>query len=158
MADNGLDSLNLTGDEKDLVEPGPQNAEVLEVTEKQTKGGGKLPQGTPMLNVRFRILDGQYAKRNFFKTYVIPPQKIGNKPYEHYNMMISQVVDFLKAVGYSKDEIKDGVYKDFDTFRGRQCTIVIGTQSSEEYGDQSVVKSVRPPSGELAGSGTSNLP
>ena len=153
-----LDSLNLTGDEKDLVEAGPQNAEIVEVTEKATKGGGKLPEGTPMLNARFRVLDGPYAKRNFFRTFVIPPEKIKGKPYEHYNMMLSQVVDFLKAVGYSKDEIKNGAYKDLDTFRGRQCTIIIGIQDSPEYGESNVVKQVRPPAGELSSAGASNLP
>ncbi len=153
-----LDSLNLTGDEKDLIEAGPQNAEIVEVTEKQTKGGGKLPEGTPMLNVRFKVTDGQYAKRNFFRTFVIPPEKIKGKPYEHYNMMLAQVVDFLKAVGYSKDEIKSGAYKDFDTFRGRLCTIVIGIQNSDEYGESNVVKAVRPPAGELSQSSSSNLP
>lgn len=154
----GLDSLNLTGDEKDLAEPGPYDAEIIEVTEKKTKGGGKLPEGTPMLNVRAKIVSGPLTNRNFFKTYVIPPEKIKGKPYEHYNMMLAQVVDFLKATGYSKDEIKNGVYKDFDTFRGRRCTLIIGTQSSEEYGEQSVVKSIRPPQGELASSSTSSLP
>lgn len=79
----------------------------------------KLPKGTPMINVQFKITGGpdpetgehevgddyKYFNRRAFRTFVIPPDKIGGKPYEHAARMKGMLVRFLQAAGYSDDDL-----------------------------------------------------
>jgi hypothetical protein len=137
----------------DALPAGSYDAEVYEVTMKETKGsdGAKLPAGTPMLNVQFRITDEEYENRRVFRTYIIAPEKIGNKKYEHKAKMDGMLVRFFLAIGYTPDEVKDegGFDPDFEDMKGRACRVVLG---QKEYNGeiQNEVKGVKNVSEETA--------
>lgn len=105
---------------------GTYDAVIFAAAMKETKGptennpNAALPKGTPMINVQFKIIGGtdsetgvhesgddyKYNNRRVFRQYVIPPAKIGNKPYEHAARLKGMLVRFLEAAGYSKEELE----------------------------------------------------
>lgn len=152
--------LNLT-DAEDFkpLPPGAYQCEVFNVEMTETKGGddAKLPKGTPMMKIQYKVLatedgetevddDGKNVKlenRRFFGQYVIPPKEIDGTPYEHYGMMLGQIVRLFKALGWEETEIKDkkGFNPDFDEMVGRTCTVTVGRDMT--YGSNPV-KGVKP--------------
>ena len=153
--------LNLTdGNEKgfDPLPPGAYLCEVFSVEMAETKGEGKLPK-SPMLKVQWKVLstrdgetevfdeeDGKATKlenRRFFGQNVMPPKEIDGKPYEHYEMMLGQVVRLFLALGYDEKEVKNpkGFDPDFDDMVGRQAIVTVGRDM--EYGSNPV-KGVKP--------------
>lgn len=164
-----LADADLSGFEAVLA--GTYDAEIHEVTWKETKGGGKLPKGTPMLNVQFK-LDGEdpegksVKNRRVFLSLIIPPEKINNKTYEHAGMMKGNLVRFLTAIGYEKSEVMSAETPfdpDPDDMKGRKCRVVVSRReyvpegvdpelNPEEIQIQNDVKAVKPP-GDDSGSG-----
>jgi hypothetical protein len=158
-----LADADLSGFEAVLA--GTYEAQVHEVTWKETSGKGKLPKGTPMLNVQFKLdgtdEEGKSVKnRRVFYTLVIPPEKINGKAYEHAGMMKANLVRFLIAIGYSKEEVMGGSFDpDPDDMKGRNCRVVVARReyvpegvdpetNPEDVQIQNEVKSVKPPSDE----------
>jgi Protein of unknown function (DUF669) len=130
----------------DAMPAGIYDAEVYEITMKETKGGetSKLPAGTPMLNVQFRITDEEYENRRQFKTYVIAPEKIGGKKYEHKAKMDGILARFFIAIGCDEEEVTSGQFEpDFEELKGNPCRI---TLKQREYNGelQNEVTGVRP--------------
>jgi len=58
---------------------GTYNATVFSVEECESPGSNKMPEGTPGINVQFRISDGEYENRRVFKRYYIAPDGYENK-------------------------------------------------------------------------------
>lgn len=134
-----MDVLNLAdADLKgfDAVPSGVYPATVYAIDEKETKGGegSKLPGGTPMWNVQFRIIDGhEFENRRFFRAYVIAPKEIDGKPYEHKKKMDGMLARFLIDIGYAEAEITSGKFKpNFDDMLGRPVAIVV--KRKQKYG------------------------
>lgn len=127
-----MDVLNLAdADLKgfDAIPSGVYPAEVYEVTIKETKGGpgAKMPEGTPMWNVQFRIPDGhEYENRRFFRSLTIAPAQIDGKPYEHKKKMDGMIARFLMDIGYKEADVTGGKFKvDFEDMKGRPVGIVV---------------------------------
>lgn len=126
------DVLNLAGADLkgfDAVPSGVYPAAVFEVTIKETKGGenAKLPAGTPMWNVQFRIPDDhEYENRRFFRSYVIAPSEINGQPNKNKAKTDGMIARFLIDIGYTEAEITSGKFKpDFDDMQGRPVGIVV---------------------------------
>jgi hypothetical protein len=121
--------LNLTDNEQsdfefEAIPAGKYWAEVFDAEDRETKGseGAKLPKGTPMIWLHFKILgkvgeddgpneESEYYNRRVFRTLVIPPAKIAGKPYEHFKKMNGQIVRCLTALGYEESEVTSGDFE-----------------------------------------------
>lgn len=118
----------------DALPSGTYDCEVVEVTMKETKGGenAKLPKGTPMFNVQFKVIgkDGEIGEsyehynRRLFSTYVIAPDKVDGKKYEHKAKMDGMLVKFFTAIGYDEAEVTGGGFDpDLNDLKGRECRV-----------------------------------
>ena len=145
-----LSNADTSGGDFTPIKPGTYGATVFEATWGETQGGAgsKLPKGTPFINVQFKIntdmlgsggaiedTDGKDLTgmdRRAFTRYIIAPEKIGNKKYEHKEKMDGMLVRFLTAIGYESDEVmsEDGYDPDLADFGGRECSVVLAV---EEY-------------------------
>jgi hypothetical protein len=149
-------SLDLSGAQEssfEAIPSGTYRATVYEVTQKFTKGGPEaaLPAGTPMLNVQFRIADGDYENRRLFRSYVIAPEKIKGKKYENKSVTDGILYGFLKAIGYDPDDIKSGAFQlDFADMAGRACRVKVG-QRVYQGETQNEVKDVKADTGDAPG-------
>jgi hypothetical protein len=133
----------------DAIPSGTYDAVVFEADMRQTKGGegAKLPEGTDMLNLQFKITDGEYENRRFFRSYPIAPDG-----YEKKDVMDGILFGVLKAIGAMEEPGKLNI--DLDELAGLPCRIVLG-QKDYKGEMQNEVKRVKP-----AGSDTefSDLP
>lgn len=129
------DVLNLAG--ADLTagdfEPIPTSwypAYIVKIEDKFTKGGddAKLPAGTPMLNIHFKLTeDTEYPGRYQFRQLVLPPAKINGKAYEHYKSMMGQVAKFFICAGEPPEVVMSGDFdiSDRERFIGREIGIKV---------------------------------
>lgn len=108
---------------------GVYNANVYEVEMTEVSGSGKLPAGTPMVKVQFRVKeDEEHGGHPFWTNYPLP-----DKSYENAAKTIGNFVNFVAAVtGESSDKIKS---KGFDltklkTLEGKECVVRV---TREEY-------------------------
>lgn len=153
-------SLDLSGATESSFEAIPSatyRATVFEATMKATKGGpeAKLPAGTPMLNIQFRINDGEFENRRLFRSYVIAPAKIkkDGKSVNNENKGVTDGIlyGFLKAIGYDPDAIKSGDFQlDLNDMAGRPCRVKVG-QREYKGETQNDVKDVKPDTGDVPG-------
>lgn len=114
-------------------------ARVFAAEMRETKGGGKLPAGTPMINVQFQITGDKYNNRRVFRSFAIAPDG-----YENKDKMDGILYSFLKALGYESEELKSDDFElDLDDLSGRECSVVVG-QREYEGTIQNEVRAVRP--------------
>jgi hypothetical protein len=164
-----LDLSNAKESSFEAIDSGVYPAEVFEVKMTETKGATEsnpdaaLPKGTPMLNVQFRIVgdagtsteseESAVYNRRVFKTYIIAPEKVGGKKYEHKEMMDGQLLKFFKDIGYTEEEVKSGNFDpDFDDMKGRSCRVTVG-QRTYNNEVQNEVKGTKPAGEGSEGSG-----
>lgn len=139
---------------------GTYNAVVEEAEMEETQGGenAKLPAGTPMIAVTFKVTDDEEVtverdgqKKTFstkdrraWRRYIIAPAKVNGKAYEHKAKMDGILVRFLTGIGYNAEEVTSGDFNlDVEDFTGRECRIVLGIREYE--GNlQNEVKGVKP--------------
>ena len=150
--------LDLSGADDSAFDPIPSGAYpavVFEAAMTETKGGpeAKLPAGTPMLKVQFKITHEDYDNRRAFTNYVFPPEDYDQSKAAKLK---GNLVRFLTALGYDRDKIVSGKFKlDVEELVGKECTVVLGQQ---EYNGETTnnVKGVKP-AGELVGGSGSGL-
>lgn len=152
-------SINLSGADTSTpkfipVRAGTYDATIFEATWGELQGGptAKLPKGTQYINVQFKLdlsddatdVEGKSlagADRRVFNRYILAPEKIGNKAYEHKAKMDGMLVRFLEAIGYDKDEVmsEKGFDPDLADFAGRTCAVIVNVESyvpnDPEYDD-----------------------
>lgn len=161
MSGLNLDLSGASESNFDVIPSGTYDAVVFDVQQKATKGGptAKLPAGTPMLSVQFKLVGGDVDNRRVFTNYVIAPEKIKDaetgRTVKNENKGTSDGIlyGFLKALGYDPDAIKSGQFAlDFDDMKGRECRVKVGQR--EYQGEmQNEVKGVKPAG---SGEGASN--
>lgn len=155
--------LNLNMSDADLkgFEPlpaGTYDAVVYEVTMKETKGsdGAKLPAGTPMLNVQFKIDGGEYDNRRVFRSFIIAPEKIGKDKYDKKAMFDGMLARFFMAIGYEESEVvSDSFEPEIEDLAGRECRVTLSVNPGNEergWAPSNDVKAVRPRAEATAGS------
>lgn len=124
-----LAGADLSGSDFEAIPSGTYHCKVEAITMKATKGGpdAKLPGGTPMLNVQFRVLGGDHDKRVLFRQLVIAPEKIGNKKYEHFATMQRILGQFFKCLGYTEEEVTaDGFDPEIEELINRELLVTVG--------------------------------
>lgn len=142
----------------DAIPAGTYDASVYEVTMGETKGGAdaKLPAGTPALNVQFKIDGGDYDNRRVFRKYIIAPEKLNGKKYEHKAMMDGMLAKFFIALGWDEDEvISDSFEPELEDLVGKECRVTVKYRAADDekgYPAQNDVTAVRPRSEATAGS------
>lgn len=146
---SAMDTSNIKESTFDPIPAGTYHATVYEVSEVEAKGDGKMPEGTPGINVQLRLVDGQgYDNRRVFKRYYIAPDDYANK-----EVMDSMLYSFLKVtlgeeVAKSKKFNLAKAVAD-DEFGGRPVRVKVVLN---EAGDNNNVKSILEPKGSV-GSG-----
>ena len=145
--------LDLSGADTSGFEPlptGQYNCNVYEVEMTEVSGSGKLPAGTPMVKVQFKVKDGEeHAGHPIWTNYPLP-----DKNYENHAKTVGNFVNFLVALGEDKEKVKS---KGFDTnkldsLQGRECVVRV---TKEEYPKDSGDFTNRVKGVKAAGSGTS---
>jgi Protein of unknown function (DUF669) len=119
---------------------GRYDANVYEVEAVEIeKDDGKLPQGTPGINVQFAVDGGEYDNRRLWRRYYFPPDH-----YEKAKTMKDMIAGFFVAIGYTEEEVTSGNFVvDLQDMAGRPCELIVGQRT---YDGEIVneVKSVKP--------------
>jgi len=113
----------------DPIEPGRYNAEVFDISwdaVKNTDGTGKMPAGTPMLKIQFRLIDEPLVNRRVFVTYVNPPKDYDQAKAAKMRGMIAR---FFIALGITEETVRSkGFDPDFEELKGTPCVVVVGKE------------------------------
>lgn len=137
------------------MENGWKDAIVAEVEPIATDNPqGKLPMGTPGINVMFRIDGGQYDNRPVWNRYWFPPEGYDE---ERRAKSLGMFARFLTAIGYSDEEVKSADFNLGDKIAdmpGRECRV--NTKYNEEY-DNNNVAGVKPRQAVAEGAGAGVL-
>ena len=114
--------LNLAGAETDsTVESGQYEAEVWEGSLGEVSGNGKLPAGTPRLDVQFKLTSEGVVNRRVWASYSIAPDGYKNKA-----ILDGMLVNFLAALGYDKTKVMGGKFDiDLEDLKARACVVVV---------------------------------
>jgi len=127
MGPLNLADADLSGFE--AVEAGRYNAEVFEMkmdAVKNTSGTGKMPAGTPMIKIQFKLLDPGVENRRVFVSYVIPPTTYDPKKAATMKGMIAR---FFMALGVPEEQVlSNGFEPEFDDYVGMPCVVVVGKE------------------------------
>ena len=139
--------LDLTEREDAQFEPIPAGkylATVFEAEERLTGGGGKLPEGTPMIAIQWRIDEAMFPteegstgnafeNRRVFSQNVIPPKEINGAPYKNYKMMNGIIFRLLASIGYTDEQLNSGTFElDYDDMKDRKAIITVGRYEYED--------------------------
>jgi hypothetical protein len=138
----GIGPLNL-GDANlkgfDALEPGRYNAEVFEMTMdavKNTSGTGKMPAGTPMIKVQFKLLSNSRGEtdginnRRAWATFVIPPEGYDERKAQNMKGMIARL--FI-ALGTPEETVLSGSFDpDFEDFKAVPCVVILGREPKKD--------------------------
>jgi|SRR5215831_3041278 len=123
-----LSDADLSGFEP--LDPGRYNARIHEITMdavKNTDGTGKMPAGTPMVKVQFRLTDeAPLLNRALWVTYVIPPKDYDAGKAAKMKGMLAR---FFMALGDSEETVRDKNFDpDFEDYINRECVVVVGKE------------------------------
>jgi len=151
--------LDLTEREDASFEPipaGKYRASVFEAEERATGGGGKLPEGTPMIAIQWKLEEALFdagmniENRRVFSQNVVPPKEIDGEPYKNYKMMNGIIFRLLESIGYTEAELSSGDFElDYDDMKGREAILTVGryTYKDPDTAEETVrnnVKGFRP--------------
>lgn len=114
---------------------GTYDCELFEYKWDTTKGGTnqdgtpkKMPEGTPMLKLQFKVIEPEYENRRLFDQFVIPPEDYDK---EKRAKMLGALVRFLVAMGLSEEEVKSKKFKLNDTLNdlvGEPVRVTVGQE------------------------------
>ncbi len=166
MSDVAVGPLDLSGADTSGFSPvdsGTYKASIFEATWREVKNeSGKLPQGTPGLNIQFKLNekvgspDYKVENRRVFNTYWLPE---GNYDADKRARMQGMFVTLLVNAGLDKAKItKKGFVVDLEDLQGREIGLTLGVQPADEekgYDAQNTVKGTKPI--DKIGSGSSSL-
>lgn len=118
-----------------FMENGWKDAIVTSVERIATENPeGKLPMGTPGINVMFTVDGGPYNDRKAWNRYWFPP---ADYDQEKRNKSLGMFARFLAAIGYPEDEVKSGKFQlDTGDMEGRECQI--NTKYDETYDNNKI--------------------
>jgi|SRR5215831_3206551 len=159
----------------DPIEPGRYNAEVFEITMdavKNTSGEGKMPAGTPMMKVQFRLVNNEpivlddgktvnLENRAVWTQFVIPPVEYDKGKAAKMKGMIAR---FFIATGDPEEVVLNSEFDpDFNEYKGRPVVVVLGKEQKRDRNGNTIegeynnpVKGVKP-AGSIVGSTSSGL-
>jgi hypothetical protein len=157
-----LSDADLSGFEP--LNPGRYNAEVFEITMdavKNTSGEGKMPAGTPMVKVQFKLTDESVENRRVFTQFVIPPKEYDKAKASKMKGMLAR---FFIATGDSEETVLNKDFDpDFENYKGRPVVVVLGKEPKKDRQGNIVdgeynnpVKGIKP-AGSIVGTTQSGL-
>jgi len=157
-----LSDADLSGFEP--LEPGRYNAEVFEMTMdavKNLSGEGKMPAGTPMVKIQFKLTDENVNNRRVFVTYVIPPKDYDTGKAAKMKGMLART---FMALGDSEETVRNKNFDpDLNDYVGRECVVVVGKEQKRTRDGEPIegefnnpVKGVKP-AGSVAGTASGGL-
>jgi len=149
------------------VPAGRYKATIMEAEERHTGGGGKMPEGTPMIAIQWRLDEALFdwpetvddfnaegelvpvdapslENRRVFSSHVIPPKEAVN-----YKMMNGMLFRMLEAIGYSKEELASGNFElDYEDMKSREALLTVTRETytdpdTEEKVLQNRVKAIK---------------
>jgi hypothetical protein len=146
----------------DPLEPARYNAEVFEITMDAVKNeGGKMPVGTPIIKVQFKLTDEPFENRRVWTQFVVPPNSYDKAKAQKIKGMIAR---FFMALGVPEETVKSKDFNpDFEDFIGAACVVVVGKEPKKtregsiiegEYNNP--VKGIKP-AGTLVAAGDTSL-
>lgn len=172
-----LSDADLTG--FDPINPGRYNAEIFEITMdavKNTSGEGKMPAGTPMMKVQFKLINNDpitivddkgnekemdLDNRRVFTQFVIPPVEYDKAKAAKMKGMIAR---FFIATGDDEEVVLNSEFDpDFADYQGRPVVVVLGKEPRRDRQGNTVegeynnpVKGIKP-AGSIVGATSSGL-
>ena len=139
---SGIGPLNLADAELkgfDAVDAGRYNAEVFAITMdavKNASGEGKMPAGTPMIKVQFKLVSDASGNeeginnRRVFASYVVPPKDYDPKKAA---MMKGMIARLFIALDDPEDKVVSKNFDpDFDDYVGRECVVILGKEQKKD--------------------------
>lgn len=156
MSDVAVGPLDLSGADTSGFEPvdsGLYKASIFDAEWRAVKNeGGKLPVGTPMLNVHFRLSekvgapDYDVDNRRVFSNYIIPPADYADA--KAASRMKGMFVKLLTDAGYDEKKVtKPGFSLDIEDMKGRELCLLLGVQAENTekgYPAQNTIKGTKP--------------
>lgn len=147
--------LDLSGADSSGFDPipaGEYDAIVYNAEMTETKGGpnAKLPAGSPMVKVEFRITEDEHKNRVAYTNYVL----VGSDA-DRTAKALGGFVRFLVALGEDETKLKSKgfAYDKLSELNGKECVLRLGPPDPGY--DFNSVKGVKAAGTKLAGSGTS---
>lgn len=121
------------------IDPGRYNAEIIEIKWDAVKNpGGKLPVGTPMLKVQFKVINPQINNevtdqdRRVFTQYVNPPKDY--HPQKRATML-GMLARFFMALGFTEEDVRKPSFNpDFKELEGTPVVVTLGREPKKDKG------------------------
>lgn len=131
--DGGLDLTGATGEgigDFPAIPSGKYPARVRDAEWRKTGNGGKLPEGTPYLNVQMQVVEEEedrggmkVANRVVFGKLFVPP---ADYDAEKAMRMRNSFANFLTSVGYELSEIQKKSFKvNIEDLIGREAVMIV---------------------------------
>jgi hypothetical protein len=144
-----LAGADLSGSDFEAIPSAWYHCEVSDIRPIAVKNDdGKLPKGTPGINVHLKVVDGEYKNRMVFRNLYMAPAKIGNKAYEHKATMDRILGQFFVCLGFTSDEVTGGDFDpDVEDLKGRELLVSVGQKKKYNAPDgvmDNEVKGFRP--------------
>lgn len=117
----------------DPLDSGTYDCELFEYEWAETKGGegSKMPGGTPMLKLQFRVIEEQFENRRLFDQFVIPPADYDK---EKAATMKGMLVRFLTAMGLDESDVttkKFNLNETLDNLVGEPVRCTVGQEEQK---------------------------
>lgn len=134
----GIGPLNLAdADLKgfEAIEPARYNGVVQEIkmdAVKNTSGSGKMPAGTPLIKIQYRLTDEGVDNRRVFQTLTIPPADYDAAKASKMKGMIAR---FFIELGYPEDVViskKFNIEEALEDVVGRECVVIVGKEPKKD--------------------------
>src|SRR4029077_7395724 len=109
---------------------GKYQAEIFEITMDETQNPeGKVPKGTPLMKVQYKVVEEPYENRRLFQQYVIPPP---DYPKDKRAWMLCMLANFFIATGEDEATVKSSNFDpDLDDYKGRRVTVTVAQRTYE---------------------------
>jgi hypothetical protein len=119
----------------DPVKAGTYDATVVAVEAIEAENpDGRLPMGTPGINVQFKIDGGPYDNRRVFNRYWMPPLEYDE---ERRKKTLGMLARFLMAIGYPEEQVTGGGFNlDLPDMVDRDCKVTV--KVDHEYNNNKV--------------------
>lgn len=135
-------ALDLSGADTsgfDALESRTYDCELFESKWAETKGGDnpdgtpkKMPAGTPMLKLQFKVIEPEHENRRLFDQFVIPPN---DYDAEKRAKMLGALTRFFVAMGMEESDVKNKKFNINDALADLQGQPVrVTVAKKQKYG------------------------
>lgn len=117
---------------------GTYDCELFEWKVVGTKGGSesKMPAGTPMIKLQFKVIEDPYENRRLFDQFVVPPNDYDK---EKRDKMLGSIVRFFVAMGMEESDVKSKKFnmsEALEALVGEPVRVTVGRE--KKYGQENL--------------------